>query len=81
MIIQFIISVLFPSFFLVTIDLDQVRSDWQKSDGQYHIKAIATHHGIYEHLFGYAYFLPRVPLDIKVSTCFKSLKSLKIITH
>lgn len=50
------------------IDTEKVRLDWQTSAGQFQIKNIATQHGIYEHLFGYAYFLPRVPIDIKVMT-------------
>lgn len=59
--------VIFSFFeFSVEVNLDQVRSDWVKTDGQYHIKTIATHYGIYEHLFGFAYFLPRIPLNIQV---------------
>lgn len=52
--------------FLVNVDSDKVKEDWLESDGQFQIKSIAQHYGIYEHLFGYAYFIPRITLDIKV---------------
>lgn len=48
------------------VKVDEVYADWLKAEGQGQIKTIATHYGIYEHLFGYAFFLPRVQLDIKV---------------
>lgn len=50
----------------VEANVDEVHADWLKSEGQAHIKTVATHYGIYEHLFGCAYFVPRIPLDIKV---------------
>lgn len=53
-------------FYTVEVNIDEVHADWLKTEGQGHVKAVATHYGIYEHLFGYAYFVPRVPLDIKV---------------
>ncbi|XP_018576747.1 39S ribosomal protein L38, mitochondrial [Anoplophora glabripennis] len=46
------------------IDLDEVKQEWNKTAGPYHIKQIADHYGIFEHLFGDAYFYPRVPLNI-----------------
>lgn len=46
--------------------MDRVKENWLESEGQFQIKSIAQHYGVYEHLFGYAYFLPRIPLDIKV---------------
>lgn len=52
--------------FSVNVDADEVRKDWIEREGQFQIKSIASHYGIYEHLFGYAYFVPRVPLDIQV---------------
>lgn len=48
------------------IDEDKVRQDWAEYEGQFQLKSIATHYGIYEHLFGHAFFLPRVALDIQV---------------
>lgn len=53
--------------FAVEVNSDQVKADWLESEGQFQVKKIAQHYGIYEHLFGYAYFVPRVTLDIKVS--------------
>lgn len=47
------------------IDLEQVRADWVKTSGPFHIKRIAEHYGVFEHLFGAAYFVPRVALDIQ----------------
>lgn len=52
--------------FLVNVDIKRVKEDWLEADGQFQIRSIAQHYGIYEHLFGYAFFLPRVNLDIKV---------------
>lgn len=57
---------LYLIFILVAIDLEKVDEDWTKSSGPYQIKDIANHYGIYEHLFGDAYFIPRVFLTIKV---------------
>lgn len=51
---------------LVEVNNDRVKEDWLESEGQFQIRKIAQHYGIYEHLFGYAYFLPRITLDIKV---------------
>lgn len=50
----------------MAIDEDKVRQDWVEYEGQFQLKSIATHYGIYEQLFGHAYFLPRVALDIQV---------------
>lgn len=49
--------------FLVLINLEEVKEDWKQSSG-YHLKTIADHYGVYEHLFGEAFFIPRVPLDV-----------------
>lgn len=49
------------------VNLDEVKVDWFKTAGPFHIRKIAEHYGVYEDLFGkYAYFVPRVFLDIKV---------------
>ena len=42
-----------------------VRKEWLKTCGPYHLKTIAEHYNIYDDLFGEAYFVPRIPLDIK----------------
>lgn len=51
---------------LVNVDVDRVKADWLEAEGQFQLKNIAQHYGVYEHLFGYAYFIPRIELDIKV---------------
>ncbi|CAD7080015.1 unnamed protein product [Hermetia illucens] len=47
------------------IDLDQVRADSLKSNRQHQLVDLIHHFGIYKDLFGAAYFVPRVPLDIQ----------------
>jgi large subunit ribosomal protein L38 len=50
----------------VEISLDEVKQDWLKTAGPFHLRKIADHYGIFDHLFGkFAYFTPRVFLDIK----------------
>lgn len=51
-------------FLLVEINLEDAKKEWMKTSGQYQIKTIADHYGIYEHLFNDAYFVPRIPLKI-----------------
>jgi len=49
----------------VEVPLQEVSKDWLKEGrGQEQIKSIAQHYGVFEHLFGDAYFYPRVPLNI-----------------
>jgi large subunit ribosomal protein L38 len=43
-----------------------MQTDWIKTVGPHQICKIAQHYGIYQHLFGDAFFKPRVNLDIKV---------------
>lgn len=50
--------------FVVAINLDEVRKVWLTTTGNHHIKQIADHYGVFEHLFGDAYFFPRVPLQV-----------------
>jgi large subunit ribosomal protein L38 len=48
------------------LNLDVVKTDWLLSNGQQHIRDVAKHYGVYEHLFGkYAIFTPRVPMNIE----------------
>lgn len=42
-----------------------MEKDWLETSGPHQIRIIAEHFKIYEHLFGSAYFVPRVALDIK----------------
>ncbi|KAF7988562.1 hypothetical protein HCN44_001135 [Aphidius gifuensis] len=46
------------------IDSKELKKDWQQTSGPNHIKQIADHYGVYDDLFGDAYFYPTVPLDI-----------------
>lgn len=48
----------------LTINPEQVKIDWLKTSGPFHVRRIAEHYGVYEHLFGAAYFVPRVNLNI-----------------
>ncbi|KAH8266571.1 hypothetical protein KR018_008062 [Drosophila ironensis] len=46
------------------IDLEKVQQAYVRTTGQHDLRLLADHYGIFEHLFGSAYFVPRVPLDI-----------------
>lgn len=57
---------LLKNFFLVEIDLSAVKDDWIKTGGPFHVRKVADHYKIFEHLFGkHAFFTPRVPMNIK----------------
>lgn len=47
------------------VSLDDVEREWRDSGlACQQLKVIADHYGIFSHLFGDAYFYPRVMLDI-----------------
>lgn len=46
------------------IDLKRAKQVYLEQEGPNHIKTIADHYGVFEHLYGDAYFIPRVPLNI-----------------
>ncbi|KAH1003909.1 hypothetical protein HUJ04_003745 [Dendroctonus ponderosae] len=46
------------------VDLEKSNQEWLHTVGPQHIKQIAEHYGVFEHLFGDAYFLPQVPLQV-----------------
>lgn len=50
--------------FLVQVPLDEVYEDWKKTIGPLQIKDIAEHYGVFDDLFGDAYFIPSVIMDI-----------------
>lgn len=50
--------------FSLEIDLNEVKRESSKLSGQHQLRSIAEHYGIFEDLFGAAFFIPRVPLDI-----------------
>lgn len=52
----------------LTIDAELVKQDWLKTSGPFHIKRLAEHYGVFEHLFGSAFFVPRVDLQITFSS-------------
>lgn len=59
-------SVLRNLLFSVEINLEETKQEWLRTAGPFHIRSIAEHYGIFEHLFGkHAYFTPRINLDIK----------------
>jgi large subunit ribosomal protein L38 len=44
--------------------LKEVKEEWLKTAGPLHIRRVAEHYGVYNDLFGDAYFTPRVQLDV-----------------
>lgn len=57
---------------LVKIDLDKVKNERINTNGPFQIQRIAQHYGIFEHLFEDGYFVPRIPLNISVSTKYRN---------
>ncbi|XP_053947609.1 39S ribosomal protein L38, mitochondrial [Anastrepha ludens] len=47
------------------IDLDAVQSEYRATTGQYDLRVIADHYGIFDDLFGLAYFVPRIALNVQ----------------
>lgn len=50
------------------VDLEEVEKDWYENNGPSHIKRIADHYGIYEHLYNEGYFLPKVHMNVLYSS-------------
>lgn len=46
------------------VDLQTVREDWMRTDASFHVHRIAKHYGVYDDLYGDAYFMPTVPLNV-----------------
>lgn len=46
------------------VSLKEVKEQWLKTAGPFHIRRVAEHYGVYDDLFGDAYFIPRVMLDV-----------------
>ncbi|TSL04199.1 39S ribosomal protein L38, mitochondrial [Bagarius yarrelli] len=46
------------------VPLDEVKQEWEKTNGPYHIRRLAEHYGVYRDLFPMAYFVPRVMLRV-----------------
>ncbi|CAG0898509.1 unnamed protein product, partial [Darwinula stevensoni] len=49
----------------VDIPLEEVERDWKSSGWSQQVREVATHYDVFQHLFGDAYFYPRVPLHIR----------------
>ncbi|XP_067913994.1 39S ribosomal protein L38, mitochondrial [Heterodontus francisci] len=47
------------------IPLDEVKSEWEKTNGPFHLRNIGLHYGVYRDLFNGATFVPRVILRIQ----------------
>ncbi|CAH1119559.1 unnamed protein product [Phaedon cochleariae] len=50
------------------VNMEDVDKEWITTAGPLQIKGIAEHYGVFEHLFGDAYFYPRVPVNISFDT-------------
>ncbi|XP_032648779.1 large ribosomal subunit protein mL38 isoform X2 [Chelonoidis abingdonii] len=49
----------------VVIPLDEVKAEWEKTNGPLHKQRVAEHYGIYRDMFDEATFVPRVVLRIE----------------
>ncbi|XP_032900417.1 39S ribosomal protein L38, mitochondrial [Amblyraja radiata] len=47
------------------IPLDEVKAEWEKTNGPYNLRTIGEHYGIYRDLFNGATFIPRVMLRVQ----------------
>lgn len=52
-----------------------MKKDWLKTSGPFHVKRLAEHYGVFEHLFGSAYFVPRINLQITFSNAGEDVAS------
>ncbi|XP_028675008.1 39S ribosomal protein L38, mitochondrial [Erpetoichthys calabaricus] len=50
------------------VPLPDMKAEWEKTNGRYHIRRIAEHYGIYKDLLQGAHFLPHVPIEIEYSS-------------
>lgn len=57
---------------VVVVPLEESYREWLLTDGPKHIRRIAEHYGIFEHLFGEAYYHPVTLMSI----AFKSSDDL-----
>ena len=55
---------MFIYFQIVLVDLDAAKEDWLKTTAPSQIRTIAEHYGIFNDLYGDAYFHPVIPLTI-----------------
>ncbi|XP_059616637.1 large ribosomal subunit protein mL38 [Phlebotomus argentipes] len=50
------------------VDLENVSQEWMKTSGPFDVRGIADYYEIFDHLFGDAYFIPRVHLRVLYPT-------------
>ncbi|XP_053309575.1 39S ribosomal protein L38, mitochondrial [Spea bombifrons] len=50
------------------IPLDDVRAEWERTSGPFHVQRVANHYGVYKDLFGEATFVPCVKIKIHYNT-------------
>lgn len=53
---------------VVQVPLDDVFDEWMLTDGPRFVRKIAEHYGVFEHLFGEAFFHPVTPMSISFKT-------------
>lgn len=46
------------------VPLERVQQTWEQTSAPFHVKRLAEHYGVYQHLFPNAVFLPMVPLKV-----------------
>ena len=51
----------------VSIPLDEVKAEWERTSGPYHVQKVAEHYGVYRDLFHGATFVPRIVLRVQYS--------------
>lgn len=54
-------------YFTAPLNSEEVRKVWLETTSPYDIRKIADHYGIFQDLFGNAFFFPIVPLEINYS--------------
>ncbi|XP_041078240.1 39S ribosomal protein L38, mitochondrial-like isoform X1 [Polyodon spathula] len=51
----------------LSIPLDEVKAEWERTSGPYDIQKVAEHYGVYQDLFHGATFVPRIVLRVQYS--------------
>ncbi|CAD1470413.1 unnamed protein product [Heterotrigona itama] len=51
----------------LSLNLEEARKIWLETTGPYNVRKIADHYGIYQDLFGNAFFFPAIHLDVNYS--------------
>jgi large subunit ribosomal protein L38 len=56
-----------PGVYTVVIPLEKTKETWWETSGPHQVRQVAQHYGVFDHLFGDAYFTPRTSLNISYS--------------